>query len=68
MKETTTICTPAHYLDGEFAALYAETNGFNDDLNRNERYRERDETFSAFISAGSTALIRDHEELVRKLI
>ncbi len=56
------------YSDEEFHALYEISKGFNDDLNKNHRVRENNETFSAFIDEGSDALIEEHPILVKQLI
>lgn len=56
------------YTEEEFRRLYNETNGFNDDINRNHRVRPEGESFADFMDMGSDGLIQDHAELVRKLI
>ena len=55
------------YTEQEFHQLYVTTKGFNEDVNRNHRVRQEPESFAAFIDKGSTALIADHPELVKKL-
>lgn len=56
------------YTEEEFLRLYTETNGFNDDINRNHRVRPEGESFADFIDKGSDALIQEHSELVKQLI
>lgn len=56
------------YTKEDFHQLYKASEGFNDDLNKNHRVRQEDETFALFIDKGSDALIADHPNLVKKLL
>lgn len=54
--------------DDAWEAFFEQTNAFNDDLNKNHRVRQEDESFALFIDEGSDALISDHPNLVKKLL
>lgn len=56
------------YTDEEIHNYYSLSDGFNDDINSNHRVRADGKSFSTFIDEGSDALIRDHKDLVKKLI
>ena len=44
------------YSDEEMHQLYSISNGFNDDINTNDRVRTSNEKYADFIDAGMTAL------------
>ena len=56
------------YTEDGFHQLYEASSAFNDDLNKNHRVRQEDESFSLFIDEGSDALVAEHHNLVKKLI
>ena len=56
------------YSDTEFHTMYEVSDGFNDDINKNHRVREKNEAFSTFIDEGSTALINEHPSMVKRLL
>lgn len=56
------------YTKEEFHQLCEASKRFDDDLNKNHRVRQEDETFASFIDQGSDALIADHPNLVKKLL
>ena len=45
------------YSDEEMHQLYSISNGFNDDINTNDRVRTSNEKYADFIDAGMTALM-----------
>lgn len=56
------------YTDEEIHALCVLSDGFTDDVNKNCRVRDEDESFSVFVDKGSTALIQEHPLLVKQLL
>lgn len=56
------------YTNEEFHSLFCLSKGFNDDHNKNHRIREDNETFSDFIDSGSSSLIEEFPNLVKKLL
>lgn len=56
------------YTKEDFHRLYVASDGFDDDLNKNHRVRQENETFALFIDEGSDALIADHPDLIKRLL
>ena len=52
--------------DDEWAMLYAQTNGFNKDYNRNHHNHD-EQTFMSFLEQGSNLLNKENPDVIKKI-